>query len=308
MTFKITPHLAAAALAMGLGPVNAQTSGAVTNFSSEPVILAQASNTARTAQMAKDKFNRVSPLEVSNSIPGTNNRDYATALDAIDPRMRAAIDQVTGKINLQMRQAGQIGPYLILGNLPPGEISTGLFSGSKSFERDFMQYFHDLNGPSTGRTINIQRANVTSEEDFKMLQDKRMLSQNAMWTGGGKYMLNGFAADRNGSKVFVNPVDPYAYLEHAKFKTENGQPDGKVVRDPKTGLAIIENMDDPQLQNALIRCDPRYFGLPLDPSRQGNAPLAQPNGRFTVEPGALAPGQRPQPGQKPQSSGQKVEF
>lgn len=305
MTFKIAPHLAALAFASSLGPVNAQVSAPVTNFLNEPVILAQASNTARTGQMAKQRFNHMAK-EVSDSIPRSMHKvdqnPYHNALKSVSPGLPEAIAQATGPVELASRhQAVQTGvqpTYLITGSLPPGGVGIALLGmgDRREFQRDFMQFYHDINGNATGRTINITRADVKSEEDFKFLQEKGALSRNAMWTGGGRYMLNGFAADRVGVQHAVTPVDPYAYLAHAKFKTENGQPDGKVVRD-KNGLAVIENMDDPQLQRALIVCDPRYFGLPLDPSRQGNATPGPAASRFELQaqqPG-VQPGQRPAP-------------
>lgn len=249
-----------------------------------------------------------------------NNQEYGKLLTQhFDPGLPGVLAPLNYKLLMNMGRAQCADPYLISGQLPPGPVSGGgLFSAPKAYERDFAQYAFDISVPGFGgRHINVMRANIPSEEDFSKLQKEGRLSAHAMWTGDGMYMLNGMmnttrfknGANIAGGKTDVfEPFDPYGYLAHAKFKTENGQPDGKVVRDPKTGLAIISNRGDPELEKALRIFSPEMIGLPLDPSRQ-KGPLPQGNATFTpqdiiaehqklqgVRPGQPAPATRPQDG------------
>lgn len=267
MSKKLTPHIAAAVLAMGLSPVIAQNSATVTGHSPSSGKMDSLTITGGGfIQVAKKDFNRMSPTQISTSIPepmsNLEQNPYHLALRSIHPALPAALRDASQRPILQLRHAKKNVPFLVAGDLPADP------RNSKIGPSQFLSFYHDLNGEATGRTINVRRTEITSEENLKALQSDGAVSKFAQWHGAGKYLLNGFAADRNGEQHAVTPVDPYAYLEHAKF--------GKDAK----GRTVLENEDDPAVRSALTRCDPRYFGLPLDPAEQPTAATAQPNGAF----------------------------
>lgn len=230
---------ASTALAAPLSVVNAQQFPAVTGSSSAPVMVKTGASDNGRWQMKKmdcsnPPFLNDVDVECTNpaqrgiivprdpfSIPNLNHKEYATALNEIDPRLSAALIPPSQQLAQGQTAAARNFAFILAGPVSTGNIGGGpLGIGGTAFEREFMQRYQDTPGTGKGMTMNVERVTVKKQEDLKMLQDKGLVSKNAEWAGEGKYMARAFAAQSDNSQVSLFRVDPYAYVQLDKAHVE----------------------------------------------------------------------------------------